>query len=140
MGKGESAAAQTAYQAVEERLRVPLDNVPPDNVPPDNPVERKNARPDLPGVLVLDMPVDPSTYATWLPSSPHLERIALSASDRARSERYGARGALIAPRRECSIGSTPPRAGATPASPTRIASPARGSARSARATAIRAVS
>jgi hypothetical protein len=83
------------------------------------------------------MPVDPSTYTTWLPSSPHLERIALSSSDRARSERYGASGAVNAPRRECSISSTPPRAGATPASPTRIASPGRGSARSARATAIR---
>jgi hypothetical protein len=83
------------------------------------------------------MPVDPSTYTTWLPSSPHLERIALSSSDRARSERYGASGAVNTPRRECSISSTPPRAGATPASPTRIASPGRGSARSARATAIR---
>jgi hypothetical protein len=130
MGKGESAAAKTAYEAAEGRLRVP----------PDNPVERENARPDLPGVLARDMPLDLSTYAIWLPSSPHLERIALGSSDRARSERYGARGAVNAPRRECSIGSTPPRAGATPASPMRIASPGRGSARSARATVIRAVS
>jgi FkbH-like protein len=68
----------------------------------DSPVEREKVRRALPGVVVPDMPVDPSEYATWLLSSPYLECIALTSSDLQRTERYKARSVVNALRLESS--------------------------------------
>lgn len=56
----------------------------------DNPVERQRIRLDLPEATVIDLPADPTGYATTLLSAPVFERLSVTAEDRARSGHYTA--------------------------------------------------
>ncbi len=54
----------------------------------DNPVERQRVRLELPEVAVIELPVDPMKYAGTLLACPMLERLAITAEDRARGSYY----------------------------------------------------
>ncbi|MEX0585773.1 MAG: HAD-IIIC family phosphatase, partial [Pirellulales bacterium] len=54
----------------------------------DNPVERAWVRSQIPELLVVEMPDDPSRYVAALDRGRYFEAISLSAEDRARSETY----------------------------------------------------
>ena len=54
----------------------------------DNPAERQRVMLDLPQVYVIDLPADPSRYATALQGSPVFERLNLTAEDLERGRYY----------------------------------------------------
>jgi FkbH-like protein len=54
----------------------------------DNPVERQRVRLELPEVAVIELPIDPMKYAGTLLACPMLERLAITAEDRARGSYY----------------------------------------------------
>jgi FkbH-like protein len=54
----------------------------------DNPVERERVRRELPEVTVIDLPADPMEYAAALRRCAALERVSISAEDRARGRHY----------------------------------------------------
>lgn len=54
----------------------------------DNPVERAQVRAALPEATVIDLPADPSGFATALRDSPVFERLTLSQEDRLRTALY----------------------------------------------------
>jgi FkbH-like protein len=54
----------------------------------DNPIERERVRTELPEVAVIELPEDPSGYASALRRSPLFERLSLSNEDRMRGRMY----------------------------------------------------
>jgi FkbH-like protein len=54
----------------------------------DNPAERQRVKLAMPEVMVIDLPEDPSEYATALHASPVFERLAITSEDRERGKYY----------------------------------------------------
>src|SRR5205823_12572471 len=54
----------------------------------DNPVERERVRAEVPDLMVIDLPEDPTQFSDAVRNFPGFERLALSTEDQQRNELY----------------------------------------------------